>query len=298
MNWVFLALAAPLVYAVNVFTDKYLVSSRLPDYRSLPMFSALVAFVFAVVLWVITGFEILSTYDAFLVLLSGVFTIVGFALYLEALMKEETSLLILLIQLSPVSVLVLSYIFLGEFISNSQLLGFGLLLAASLGASFKKEKSSWKLSRAVIFILLADLVWSSAYILIKLASADVSLSSLIIYESWGVVIGGVLLFLMLPGLRKAFIHTASNLKLVDFGLIIFNEVLYLGGKALTYLAVALGPVAIVSILGSTQIFYGIFIGIVLTVILPKVFNENLTKSGIIKKLLLGVIAFVGIVLVS
>lgn len=298
MNWTLLALLAPFVYAVNIYIDKYLVSSRLRDFRSLPVFSAIVAFIFAILLWIFTGFEILSSYDAFLVLLSGVFTIVGFALYLEALMKEETSLLIVLIQLSPVFVLVLSYIFLSEVITGQQFLGFLLLLTASVGATLKKEKSSWKLSKAVVYILLADLIWSSAYILIKLASADVALSSLIIYESWGVVIGGVLLFLLLPGIRKAFIDTARKLKPLDFGLIMFNEFLYLGGKALTYMAVALGPVALVSIIGSTQIFYGIVFGAVLTIILPKVFKEDLSRGGIVKKFVLGGIAIFGIVLVS
>lgn len=298
MNWIVLALLAPLVYAVNVFTDKYLVSSRLKDYRSLPIFSSLVAFGFAILLWVFTGFQILSSYDSSLILLSGIFTILGFAFYLEALTEEETSLLILLIQLSPVFVLTLSFIFLGEVITQKQFLGFGLLLTASIAASYKKQKSSWGFSKAVGFILLADLVWSLAFIFIKLASQDVSLTTLLIYESIGAVIGGILLLLTLPAIRKSFIKTIRVLKPLDLGLIIFNETLYLGGKALTYMAVALGPVALVSILGSTQIFYGILIGAILTFILPKVFKEDLTKEGFVKKVLLGVVACAGIILVS
>lgn len=298
MNWIVLALLAPLVYAVNVFTDKYLVSARLKDYRSLPIFSSIVAFGFAILLWVFTGFQIISGYDSFLILLSGIFTILGFAFYLEALTKEETSLLILLIQLSPVFVLTLSFIFLGEIITQKQFLGFGLLLAASIAASFKKQKSSWGFSKAVGFILLADLVWSLAFIFIKLASQDVLMTSLLIYESIGAVFGGVLLLLAVPAIRKSFVKTLKVLKPLDLSLIIFNESLYLGGKALTYIAVALGPVALVSILGSTQIFYGIIIGVILTLTLPKVFRENLTREGLIKKGLLGVMACGGIILVS
>ena len=298
MNWVFLALLAPLVYALNVFTDKYLIASRLKDYRSLPMFSGFVAFLFAIIYWPISGFEQLGGYDGFLIVLSGIFTIVGFALYLEALVKEETSLIIVLIQLIPVFVLILSLIFLGEVISNRQFIGFGLLIGASIGASLKKERSSWGLSKAVLFIVLADLVWSAAFILIKMASLGVSIEALLIYESFGVMLGAVFLFLLMPGLRRAFISSLRVLKLSDFGLVIFNECLYLGGKALTYIAVALGPVAIVSVLGSTQIFYGILIGAVLTFILPKVFKEDLTGEGIRKKVILGLIAVTGIFLVS
>lgn len=298
MNWVFLALLAPFVYALNVFTDKYLISSRLKDYRSLPMFSGFVAFLFALVYWPISGFVQLGGYDSTLVILSGIFTIAGFALYLEALAKEETSLIIVLIQLIPVFVLILSLIFLGEVISNRQLIGFGLLIGASIGASIKKEGSSWGLSKAVLFIILADLVWSTAFILIKMASVEVSIQALLIYESFGVMLGATALFLLMPGLRRALVGSLKVLKPSGFGLVIFNECLYLGGKALTYIAVALGPVAIVSVLGSTQIFYGLLLGIILTLILPKVFKEDLTKEGIVKKIILGGIAVLGIILVS
>ncbi len=298
MNWVFLALLAPFVYALNVFTDKYLISSRLKDYRSLPMFSGFVAFLFALIYWPISGLVQLGGYDSLLVILSGVFTIVGFSLYLEALVKEETSLIIVLIQLIPVFVLILSLVFLGETITFKQLLGFGLLITASIGASLKKSKSSWGLTKGVWFIVLADLVWSAAFILIKMSSQAVSLEALLIYESLGVMVGAICLFLLLPGIRKALINSLRVLKPSDFGLVTFNECLYLGGKALTYIAVALGPVAIVSVLGSTQIFYGILIGAVLTFVLPKVFKEDLTKEGIRKKLILGLIAVVGVFLVS
>lgn len=297
MNWIFLALLAPFVYAVNIFLDKYIVSARLPDYRSLPIFGMLISLPVAVVLFVVSGFEL--TYGALLIILSGVLTIWAFSLYLEALTTEETSLLIVVIQLIPVIVLVMSYIFLGEVITFKQFLGFFLLLTSSILISVKKGKSGLGFSKPLVFILAADFIWAASYILIKLASEDgLSTSELVMYESAGVVLGGICLLMFVSVVRQAFFKTIKKLKIIDLSLILINESLYLGAKILTYIAVSLGPVALVSILGSTQIFYGILLGVVLTILLPKAFKENISREGLYKKVILGVLAFVGIILVS
>lgn len=298
MNWIFLALLAPFIYALNVFLDKYLVEARIPDYRSLPIFSAIVALPVTIGLWFFSGFALLDLVDTFLIILSGIFTILAFSLYLEALIKEETSLLIILIQLIPVIVLVLSSIILGETISLKQFFGFLLLMSSSILVSLKKEKSKFIFSRALVFILLADLLWSIPYILIKFVSGSVNFIDLIMYESFGVVLGGLALVLFISVVRKAFIKTMKKVKKGDLSLILMNEGLFLGGKILTYMAVTLGPVAIISVLGSTQIFYGILLGVILTMLLPKVFKEDLSRQGLYKKIFLGAVAFVGVILVS
>lgn len=298
MNWVFLALLAPFVYAVNVFLDKYLVEARLPNYRALPIFGLLVAIPAVVVFWIISGFAILGLSDSLLIMTTGILTIWAFSLYLEALVKEETSLLIILIQLIPVIVLVMAYFILGETITLKQLLGFGLLLFSSIAASLKQEKKRFKFNRALIFMLLADLLWASTYILIKFVSVETTFSSLVMYESLGVIIGGILLLLFFPSIKNAFLKTIKKIKKPVLGLVLFNEGLYLSGKIITYLAITIGPPALISILGSTQIFFGILFGSILTLMLPKIFKEDLSRSGMLRKILLGVLAFIGIILVS
>lgn len=297
MNWIFLGLLAPFVYAVNVFLDKYLIESKFPDYRALPIFSAILAFPVFVVLS-LSGGMFLGFTDALLVILSGVFTVWAFSIYLEALIKEETSLIIIMIQLVPVIVLLLSYFFLGETITNKQLIGFILLFLSSLFVSFKKEKNKFKLSNAIFYMLVADILWALPYIFIKYASASISFRSLIAYESLGVFIGGVMLLLFIPKIKQAFSKTVSKIKQSVLGLVLVNECLFLGGKILTYMAVSIGPAALVSVLGSTQIFFGIILGIILSVLIPGVFKEDLSFKGFLKKGVFGTMAFAGIILVS
>lgn len=298
MNWIFLALLAPFVYTINIFLDKYLIEARLTNYRSLPIFSGIVALPVVIFLSIFLKVEYLGFTDSLLTILSGVFTIWAFSLYLEALIKEETSLIVILMQLTPVIVLTLSYFFLGELITVKQLVGFIFLFLSSILVSFKKDKSKFKISKALVFILLADILWAIPYILIKFVSSSTSFSSLIMYESLGVVLGGICLLVFIKIVRNAFLKTITKIKAGDFGLIMMNEGLFLGGKILTYMAVVLGPAALVAVLGSTQIFYGILLGLILTMIAPKIFKEDLSRNTLIRKSLLGVMAFVGIILVS
>lgn len=298
MNWIFLSLLAPFVYTINIFLDKYLIEARLPNYRSLPIFSGIVALPVVIFISIFFGVQYLGFTDSLLTILSGVFTIWAFSLYLEALIQEETSLIVILIQLVPVIVLALSYFLLGESITRKQFLGFILLFLASILISFKKDKSKFKISKALVFILLADILWAIPYILIKFVSSTITFESLIMYESLGVVIGAIFLLGFIKIVRNAFLKTLKKIKVGDFGLIMMNEGLFLGGKILTYMAVVLGPAALVAVLGSTQIFYGIIVGLILTMFAPKVFKEDLSKSALIKKGLLGLMAVVGVVLIS
>jgi hypothetical protein len=64
------------------------------------------------------------------------------------------------------------------------------------------------------------------------------------------------------------------------------------------MAFTLAPVAIVSIIGSTQVFFGLLYGTVLTILFPKLFKENISKQTLVRKLILAIIAFTGIFLVS
>lgn len=298
MNWIFLALLAPFVYAINVFLDKYLISAKIPNYRSLPIFGMILSIPVFLVLGLFGGFGSVSFKDGLLILVTGIITIWGFSLYLEALIAEETSIIIVLMQLVPALVAILSYFVLEETMNSKQLLGFTLLLSASILVSLKKEKSRFKVSRGLIYILLADVAWAFTYILIKFTSEKISFTSLIAYESMGVTIGGLVLLFFVPPIKKAFNKTIKTIKKPVLGLVLFNESFFLGGKIITYMAVTLGPAALVSVLGSTQIFYGILLGILLTLLLPKVFKEDLSKTSLLKKGALSLLAFTGVCLTS
>ena len=66
---------------------------------------------------------------------------------------------------------------------------------------------------------------------------------------------------------------------------------------MSFYAISLGPIALVSVLGSASVFFAILLGWILTLFWPKVFNEDVSKQGLFKKVALSILAFLGIILV-
>lgn len=295
--WLFLALLAPAIYTVVNFIDKYVVEDKVDDYRGMPIYAAVVALVFGTSFWFAMGRPVLSFQDAALVVGSGMLTMYGFALYFRVISQNHTSLVIMLLQLTPVFSLVLSFLVLGEIITLRQFIGFLLVLASVMAVSVKRGAKVLELSSAFYQILVADIIFAITGVLIKFTINANSLAKIVSYESWGIFLGGLTLFLLFPTVRHAFLTSFKSVGKPVLVILFFNEVLFIISKALTFLALALGPVALVSVLGSTQVFYGILYGSLLTFLAPATFQEDITLGGLLKKTILAVILLGGIWLI-
>jgi drug/metabolite transporter (DMT)-like permease len=298
MSWVFFGLLSPLVFTVVNFVDKYIVEKEVGDYRSMPIYAALAAFVTGTVLWVITGFPILPLPNAALVLFTGALNVFAAAFYFRAIALEEASRIIVLIQMQPIIVLVLSFLFLQETIRPLQLLGFGLILAAAIGISLNRKTGGFRLSAAFVLILLVDLLSATSVVLFKFVAEANSFAHVLSYESWGLALGGIILYILAAPLRQAFQTSIKTVGKRTLGFIFVNETFYLVAKLLTFVAVALGPVALVSVLSSTQVFFGIVLGWLLTLLLPNAFNENIARQDLLRKGALALVMFGGLVMVT
>lgn len=300
MNWVLLALLAPAVYTIVNFIDKYLVSDKIKDYRAMPIYGTVVGLVVGTIFWVVTGFPLLSFYNAAIVIFTGMITIWATPMYFKALSKEETTTVIILFQMMPVMSLILGYFLLGESISPKQLLGFVIILISVILASIKPsaQKVGFKLSSIFFLILVVDFMWALAGVLINFAIEANSFSEILSYESWGIGLGGLILFLLFPSIRNAFLKSVRKLKKPTLGVVFTNEFIFVLAKGITFLAYVAGPVALVSVLSGTQVFFGIIYGVALTLLFPKLFSENLSRETLLKKGALGVAVLIGIILIS
>lgn len=298
MSWLFYALLSPAVLTIVNFGDKYIVEHEVRDARAMPIYAAIMAFITGAVLWVLTGFPILDGRDTVLVLLTGALSSWGSALYFRALSYEEASKIIVLLQMRPMMVLVLSLIFLNEVITPEQLLGFVLILGAAVGISLNRSDiGGFKLSRAFWMLLIVDLMWSVSIVLFKFVVSASQFEKVLSWQSWGIALGGLTLYLFVPLFRHAFNRNVVTVRRRAFGLVFVNETTFVVANLLGFMAVALGPVALVSVLGSTQIFFGIVLGWLLTTLAPTKFRENVTREGLLTKAALALMLFGGIVLV-
>jgi drug/metabolite transporter (DMT)-like permease len=298
MNWLFYAILSPAVYTIVNFVDKYILSKHIKDYRGMSMFAAIMATIFGTLFWVINGRPSMATHDIFLIIASGILTFSAQVLYFKALSFEETSKIMILFAIAPVITLVLSFLFLGEQIGLRQLLGFVIIFVSVIGVSIQGQKINIKLSPALYLIILNSLLWSTGAVLFKLVIDQNSFTQVVAYESWGIGIGGMVAFLLFKGIRSSFLETLKSVRKSVVFFIFLNEGIFVVSRLLAFLAISMGPLALVSIIGNTNVFFGLIYGTILTLIWPMAFEEDISRRGLIKKAGFSLLAFLGIVLIN
>lgn len=297
-NWMIFALLSPAVYTVVNFIDKYLIEKEVKDYRGMPIYASIMGGVMGTIFWFTTGMHFLPYFDALLVLTSGILQIFGMALYFRAISKSETSQLIIFFQMLPIFILIFSYIFLEEIITMRQIIGFITLLVASIGLSFDKQNAKFELSSAFYLILAVDIIWALSAVLMKFTIHTSEFAHILTYESWGIALGGLILFLFVPVIRRSFISTQKQLHKKVLAVMFSNEGLFVLAKSLAFYAYLIGPVSLVSVVGgSVQVFFGIILGTVLTLFFPTIFKEDISRNNISKKIVFGAVICVGMWLV-
>lgn len=299
-SWLLFALLAPALYTLTIFIDKYLLNGYSIDYRGMPIFTSIVGLVFGTLVWCVTGFPLISVSDTLIILFTGVINCISLSLYFYAISQEQASFVNIIMQLVPAFVLLLSYIFLHQTISILQFIGILIVFSAALFVSISEEngKISIKLNKPFFAIIIYDFFWAISAILVSYISKEVSFTSLLTYESWGICIGGFILFIFFPVVKKAFLKTVKKVKKKAILVMCGNETIWALAKSTTFFAYTLGPAAVISTLESTQPFFALFYAFILMTIAPKIFQEDLRFRTIRNKVIATVFVLVGVILIS
>ncbi len=301
MSWIVPALLAPAMYAIVSFIDKYLLSKVVKDYNAMPVYTGIVGFIAGTLFWFAAGLPMLPPKDAIIILTTGILTGTSLYVYFRALSMEEASSINIFFQTFPIFSLILSKLFLNETLSVNQYAGFILIFSSGIIMSYEptsKSKKHFGLSPAFLLILAYNFLWATAGILMKFTSSTNSFKSLVSFESWGVGVGGILLFLFFPNIRKAFLKSTKKMNVKALSIIGLNEGVFVLAKSFTFYAFSIGPVALVSVLETTQSVFALIYGYILTLIAPNTFKEDISKRGLFKKMVAIAFVVVGVLLVN
>jgi drug/metabolite transporter (DMT)-like permease len=244
--------------------------------------------------WLISGRPLLPPIDAGIIILTGIITIFSIVIYFKALSIQETSVVILLFQLSPLFTLLLSVLFLRESLTPQQYIGFVLILAATILIALPREKNTWAFPKGFWLIVLYDAMFAIIGILLKYSSSESSFNQIIAFESFGMGLGGILIYIFIPTIRNAFLKSRKMLFKKALPVIVLNEILFVLAKSLGYYAFILGPVTLVSVLSNVQVFFGLLFGWILTILIPHTFHEDISKKGLALKAGTAFLLFVGL----
>jgi uncharacterized membrane protein len=301
MSWLVYALCGPVLWAISTHLDKYLVERyfKHADVLVLLLFTSLMGVVLMpVIAWFYPDVFQRDPTSIGLMALSGVLYMGALAFYLRALQDHEASVVAPFFQASPLFGYALAYLVLGETLSRTQLAGgalivFGMLLV-SVGSGPKRECFRWRL--AALMLTCGFVMALSTLIFKAFAVKD---------EFWATtfwMFAGEALFglgiLCVGRYRRQFFDLLRTNGWALLAINASNELVNLGGGLANRYALIFAPLAIVQAVGSTTTLFVFLIGVILTLLFPKVSRENLSGREFAQKGLAAVLVAVGVALVS
>jgi drug/metabolite transporter (DMT)-like permease len=301
MNWFFIALAAPFLWAFVNISDQYLVAKYSVNRRGsggLVLFSSLIGiFVAGIILIFVKDVFDISLLDKFLLILTGGISIIWIIFYLFALEIESVSTVVSWFLSVPIFGYILGYIFLGEILSTKQLLGSLIILSGVFLVSmdFREQKKKFKWE-SVFYMLIACLLIAVIGVIFKYVTVENNFWVSSFWEYAGLGFFGILLFLFVPKYRNEFMIMNKNGGLKIITLNTASEILTIIGNLLTNYAILLAPVAMVYLVGSFQPAILLFLTLFSTKFFPHIVKEDTSKKVLIPKIISIIIITLGSVI--
>jgi uncharacterized membrane protein len=299
MSWLFFAFCGPVLWAISVHFDKYLVERyfKQSNVAVLLIFTALTGLV---MLPVILAFRpdvvAINAASMAVIICSGVLGMSALFMYLRALQTEEASVVAPFFQASPLFAYALGYLVLGETLTSTQIAGGVLIISGGLVLSVRLSGARFKL-RMVALMLGCTFMAALSSLIFKIFAVSGDFWTTVFWSSVGQVAFGTAV-LSMSGYRKAFLQLLHDNTAPLLAINGMNELVNLGGGLSARYALVLAPLSLVqAVTGTTSLFVFLF-GIVLSIVAPKVGREDLSPHELVKKGLGGLLIVTGVVLIS
>ncbi len=298
MNWFVVALVAYFLLAIANLIDKFLVEKVLGSARAYTFIACILgASVFLLAPWFLSwpGWG-----GLFLDLGLGVLFALALLLLYASLRRGEASRALVIIGGStPIFSLPLAFWILGDSLSQNQIIAvFFLIAGVTIVALLPgRRRDFWdklfssldlKQNYSLTSILLAlgsGLAYSLFFVGSKFAYQSQPFLSTFLWTRLGAALAAVFI-LFSPRARREIkaLFTRSPKRGQNQGLVVGNQVLGSLGFILQNYAVYLGPVAIVNALQGVQYAWIIVLGVIVSLVAPKILKEDISWPAIMQKL--------------
>lgn len=294
MTWALLAILSALIWAFCNILDKLVVSK----YVSKPMIPVLCMGVLGIFMslgiFLLNGFDTLSLSHWGLGMLAGFLYTLMLLFYFKSIQLEEVSKVLPLYYLSPMFLMLIAAIFLGEVFTPLIYLGMFLLVAGAIAlssdAGFKPS-----LSKGIWFMVLAGFCIAINQTITKylLDYADY-------WTIFGVIRIGAFCFLLpfIPGHIKDFKALVKEHGPKPVGFVTLSETLNLVAVLVSTLAASTGFISLINALQSIHPFFLLILTTIFTLFWPQILEEKITQPILLRKAVSIGVMFVGILLIS
>jgi transporter family protein len=296
-NWFLLTIVATLFWSIGNYIDKYLVSKLFKgaSIGVLMVYSSLIIGIIVLpIFFFLSAGEILLPINSIVFLwVTALLYFLANYFYFIALEESETTVVIAVFQLAPVFSYFLGTIFLSENLEANQIIGALIVILSSIFISIDFSEKNKIQFRNFMFMLVSTLSYSVSFFLFKFVTINADFYTTAFWEYTAFILfGGTLL--LFPKIRNQFLSTIKRNGVKIVGLNVANEIINIIPKLLVNYATLFAPLALVWAVAGVQPIFVFILGILLTLYLPKYFNEDISKRRLIKNIIWVTVGVVGI----
>lgn len=293
--YIFIAIIAYSLYAVNGVIDKFLLSKAVRSPAVYAFFIGITGpFTFVLAPF---GLKFLSAGDLLIAIIGGA-SFIWALLFLYKATQLTSISRILPIEggLVPVFTLGFAYLILGERLTQIQLMAFALLVVGAVIISLRHDKTGWH-AKAFGNAVLAAILFALSFVLTKYIFDHSNFISGLIWTRLGFFVVA-LSFLIPKSIRHAIFNapkqTTTGNKFLYYGARVTGS---LSGFLQNY-AISLGSVTIVNAMQGTQYALLLIGTIVLSRYYPNILKEKITGPILAQKILAIILLSAGLVLLT
>jgi len=308
MNWFLVALIAYFLLAIANLIDKFLVERVLGSARAYTFIACIMG---GLVLIIAPWFLSWPGLNLFLldILLGFIFAVALLFLYASLRRGEASRAVVIIGGSTPVFSLPLSYLILGDKLTSNQLLAILLLILGVMVVAFLPRQklgfwdnilSSLRLKQnyskiSIFFALASGLMYALYFVGTKIAYGGQDFVNAFLWIRLGASFS-VLFILFSARARREIkgLFAKKPDRKRNQSLVVGNQILGSLGFILQNYAIYLGPVALVNALQGVQYAWIIVLGLIVSLVAPKILKEDISLRTLLQKAVAIVLISVGI----
>lgn len=301
MNWILIALIAPLLWSLLNHADKYLISKYSKDVGigGLVILSSLFAFVSLPFIDAFHHEDVYSTtHDIIPLMLTGSLMALAILFYLKALDRDDASHVVPFWFLIPPIAYALGIFLLGETLETAKVVGSLITLSGAFILSLEFEQG-FKIKKHVPLLMIgSSFCIALSDVTFKAFTPESSFWHSTFWNQVGIGVFGLVCLFFVRSYRRNFVKVIRSKAKAVIGINVGGEIIQTLATMANYYSMLLAPVALVLLISYTFQPLFVFIeGLLLTTLFPHIIKEKISRDHLLQKLAAMIIMGLGIYLV-
>jgi uncharacterized membrane protein len=293
--WFLYALTSVTFFGFTTIVDKLMLEKRLSSFSYFLTFAP-PALVFSMCVTLFFPMNLFSTPYAF-AFSAGLISAAAYFFYVASIRKEEASRIAALTSLAPAFVAVLAALFVNEILSLTSYIGVTLMILGAALISYRRDNIKRIIPISLILILVAtNFLYSLDQTLSKMSLNQISFWPFLMMFMFGRFILA-LVGLAIPSVRRKFYSEVKELERNFAVTLVSGSIMWSLAIIFFFYAASLGPITLVSTIGSISPLFTLFFAILITRYLPRALKEGIDRTTVVLKLVAIALIFLGTYLI-